>query len=121
VTDDRTKNVATDEIDLGTFDGPISLTDTDETGWQDSAITTSLTIRPVAGREREFEAFLEGITGAARRAPGYVTGRIFRPRGNNRDYRIVTRFDSAANLHAWKGSEERRAWYTIGEELTEHR
>jgi Na+:H+ antiporter, NhaA family len=96
-----------------------SVSEADEATWADSAVTASIYVRPVAGREQEFEAFLDGITGAAAKAPGFVSSRVFRPRGNNRDYRMVVRFDSTGNLHRWKESDERRAWYTIAEEVTE--
>lgn len=93
--------------------------ESDELEWADSPVTTSIYVRPVAGREEEFEAFLTGITEAAERAPGYVSGRLFRPRGTSRDYRVVSRFDSQAHLNAWKTSDARRAWYALGEEVTE--
>ncbi len=35
------------------------------------------------------------------------------------EFRVVLSFDHESNLHAWKESDERRAWYEIGDELAD--
>ena len=82
-------------------------------------MTLSVTRRVKPGREREFEDFLRGIMAAASNFPGYVGSQIFRPARGQREFRIVFSFDHESNLHAWKESDERRAWYEIGDELAE--
>jgi uncharacterized protein len=74
-------------------------------------VTTTVTRRIKPGHEAAYEAFLAGISGAARAFPGYLGVEVFRPapRGSG-EYRIVYRFDSAAHLHAWLDSAEHAAW-----------
>jgi len=74
-------------------------------------VITTVTRRIKPGHEAAYEAFLAGISGAARTFPGYLGVEVFRPapRGSG-EYRTVYRFDSAAYLHAWLDSAERAAW-----------
>jgi len=74
-------------------------------------VITTVTRRIKPGHEAAYEAFLAGISGAARAFPGYLGVEVFRPapRGSG-EYRTVYRFDSAAHLHAWLDSAERAAW-----------
>ena len=74
-------------------------------------VTTTVTRRIKPGHEAAYEAFLAGISGAARAFPGYLGVEIFRPApGANGDYRIVYRFDTAQHLRAWLDSPEHAAW-----------
>ena len=87
----------------------------------DSPVTLSIVHHVRRGREREFEAFLQGIAAAVSRVPGFLDVRTIRPpRGGNR-YRVILRFDSERNLHAWKDSEEWRRWEERRAELAEGR
>jgi uncharacterized protein len=76
-------------------------------------VTTTVTRRIKAGHEAAYEAFLAGISGAARAFPGYLGIEVLRPtgvQGQDREYRTIYRFDSAAHLHAWLDSPQRAAW-----------
>jgi uncharacterized protein len=78
----------------------------------DGPVTTTVTRRVQPGHEAAYEAFLAGISGAARAFPGYLGIEIFRPTpgGQGGEYRIVYRFDSSAHLRAWLDSPEHAAW-----------
>jgi uncharacterized protein len=77
-------------------------------------VTTTVTRRIKPGHEAAYEAFLAGISGAARAFPGYLGIEVFRPTpggpGQDLEYRTVYRFDSLAHLRAWLDSPERAAW-----------
>jgi antibiotic biosynthesis monooxygenase (ABM) superfamily enzyme len=75
-------------------------------------VTTTVTRRIKPGHEAAYEAFLAGISGAARTFPGYLGVEVFRPTpgGQGGEYRIVYRFDSLAHLHAWLDSPEHATW-----------
>ena len=75
-------------------------------------VTTTVTRRIKPGHEAAYEAFLAGISGAARAFPGYLGVEVFRPTpgGQGGEYRIVYRFDSLAHLHTWVDSPEHAAW-----------
>ena len=85
----------------------------------DPPVTLSATRRVRPGREREFEEYLRGLTETTSKFPGYLGTQIFRPARGEREFRVVFSFDRESNLHAWKESEERRAWIAIGDELAE--
>jgi antibiotic biosynthesis monooxygenase (ABM) superfamily enzyme len=77
----------------------------------DGPVTTTVTRRIKPGHEAAYEAFLAGISHAARTFPGYLGVEVFRPApGASDEYRTVYRFDSAAHLRAWLDSPERAAW-----------
>ncbi|WP_078119121.1 antibiotic biosynthesis monooxygenase [Thiosocius teredinicola] len=77
----------------------------------DEPVTVLVTRRPIAGMQREFEAYLHGITEAASKQPGHLGTTIFRPSGTkDRAYRILFRFDKRSNLARWEQSEEREQW-----------
>ena len=77
-------------------------------------VTTTVTRRIKAGHEAAYEAFLAGISGAARAFPGHLGVEVLRPTpgagGEDREYRTIYRFDSAAHLKAWLDSPQRAAW-----------
>ena len=63
----------------------------------DGPVTTTVTRRIKQGHEAAHEAFLAGISGAARAFPGCLGIEIFRPApGASDEYRTVYRFDSSA-------------------------
>jgi uncharacterized protein len=74
-------------------------------------VTTTVTRRIKPGHEAAYEAFLAGISSAARAFPGYLGIEVFRPApGASDEYRTVYRFDSVAHLRAWLESPQRAAW-----------
>ena len=74
-------------------------------------VTTTVTRRIKPGHEAAYEAFLAGISAAARAFPGYLGIEVFRPAGGQGgEYRTIYRFDSAAHLKAWLDSPQRAAW-----------
>jgi antibiotic biosynthesis monooxygenase (ABM) superfamily enzyme len=79
-------------------------------------VTTTVTRRVKPGHEAAYEAFLAGISGAARAFPGYLGIEVFRPApGRGGEYRTVYRYDSAAHLQAWLDSPQRAAWLARAE------
>jgi uncharacterized protein len=82
----------------------------------DGPVTTTVTRRIKPGHEAGYEAFLAGISGAARAFPGYLGIEVFRPTpGGTGEYRTVYRFDSSAHLRTWLDSPERAAWLARAE------
>jgi uncharacterized protein len=82
----------------------------------DGPVTTTVTRRIKPGHEAAYEAFLAGISGAARAFPGYLGVEVFRPTpGHGGEYRTVYRFDSLAHLGAWLDSPEHAAWLARAE------
>ena len=82
----------------------------------DGPVTTTVTRRIKPGHEVAYEAFLAGISGAAKDFPGYLGVEVFRPAsGHGGEYRIVYRFDSLAHLHTWLDSPEHAAWLARAE------
>jgi uncharacterized protein len=74
-------------------------------------VTATVTRRVKPGHEAAYEAFLAGISDAAKAFPGYLGEEVFRSApGGTGEYRIVYRFDSPAHLRAWLDSPERAAW-----------
>jgi uncharacterized protein len=79
-------------------------------------VTTTVTRRIKPGHEAAYEAFLAGISAAAKTFPGYLGVEIFRPApGGSGEYRTVYRFDSAVHLRAWLDSPQRAAWLARAE------
>ena len=78
----------------------------------DPPVTAVVSRRVKPGREQEFEEWVSGILAAAHAFPGYLGSEVLRPSDHDDDdeYRIISRFDHASNLHAWETSEERRHW-----------
>jgi uncharacterized protein len=82
----------------------------------DGPVTTTVTRRVKPGHEAAYEAFLAGISGAARAFPGYLGVEVFRPTpGQGGEYRTVYRFDSAAHLRTWLDSVEHATWLARAE------
>lgn len=71
-------------------------------------VTVVVTRRVKAGREADYEAWLQRLQGQARGLPGYLGVTTQRPApGSPRVYVSVLRFDSLASLRAFEGSELR--------------
>lgn len=63
-----------------------------------------------AGREKDYEAWLERLTrGAAGQFKGYLGAEFHRPAGPGGEYRSIFRFDSLEHLDAFERSEFRAA------------
>jgi antibiotic biosynthesis monooxygenase (ABM) superfamily enzyme len=78
---------------------------------EDPPVTAVAFRRVKPGHEREFEEWVSGILAAANKFPGYLGSEVLRPSDPEDDeYRIISRFDHASNLHAWENSKERRHW-----------
>jgi uncharacterized protein len=76
-----------------------------------TVVTTTVTRRVLPGHEAMYEAFLEGIIGAARQFPGHLGVEVFRPASAaSGEYRTVYRFDSPEHLQAWLDSDVHAAW-----------
>jgi antibiotic biosynthesis monooxygenase (ABM) superfamily enzyme len=74
-------------------------------------VTAVITHRVRAGREEGYEAWMKGISAAARGFDGHLGVHILRPqRGGSANYVIVLQFDTCDHLNAWLRSEERSRW-----------
>jgi uncharacterized protein len=72
-------------------------------------VTVVVTRRVRAGREREYEAWLERLIKAASAMPGYLGTDVHRPpSAGPREYTSVFRFASLAHLRAFEQSDLRR-------------
>lgn len=72
------------------------------------SVTVVVTRRVRAGRERDYEAWLERLIGGASAMPGYAGSRVQRPEEGQRTYTSVFRFDSVSHLRAFEESDLRR-------------
>ncbi|APR88442.1 putative membrane protein [Minicystis rosea] len=72
-----------------------------------------------AGKEREYEAWLHGVIGAASAFPGHLGAHVLEPEAGSRRYVLLFRFDTMDRLLAWEQSEERNRWLSKVDELTE--
>ena len=61
------------------------------------------------GEEARYEAWLTDMLSVVSRAPGYLGRGIFRPAQGMRTYTSILRFDAYDHLHAWAGSDTRKA------------
>jgi len=82
-------------------------------------VTVSVTAKVKPGRDRDFEAWLEGVGKAASQFEGHQGLNILRPSVNDREYVYIFRFDQYAHLKQWEDSEERRHWVDRLRDLTE--
>lgn len=89
------------------------------------AVTLAFTRRIRAGCEREFEAWMKEITGAAARQPGYLGATVMKPAyesappGRGHLFTAVFRFDSEAHWQAWAASPERAALLARGDAISQ--
>lgn len=71
-------------------------------------VTVVVTRRVKPGRERDYEAWLQGLQVEARALPGYLGVTTLRPAaGGPREYVSAIRFATLADLRAFEGSELR--------------
>lgn len=82
-------------------------------------VTISINRRVLPGREAEFDVYLAEVSARAEDAPGYLSGRIFRPVRGNRRYRMVVTFATEEDLQRWQDSPERQEFYDKTQSLVE--
>ena len=87
-----------------------------ETNQEPITVIISRRIKP--GHERDFEAWLVGVTQEAHNFPGYPGANVIRP-SNRKQPEFVTifRFDSYTNLVRWENSSVRREWLKCADEM----
>lgn len=72
-------------------------------------ITVSRLVKP--GCETEFEKLASEVSQHANTFPGHLGTDLFRPSGDNKEYRIIYKFDCMSHFYAWKNSEIRTDYY----------
>ena len=90
-------------------------TDPSNTG----SVTVSITQHIRAGKEREFEQWLQGVGAAAASFSGHQGLTVLSPAKAQRDYTYIFRFDSYAHLQDWERSPKKEQWVAQLETLTE--
>lgn len=84
----------------------------------DSAPVTTVVNRTVkAGREAEFEKWLQGVSQVVAGFPGHLGMDVFRPPEGEREYVFIYRFDTWRNLRRWSDSRERMEWVARADAL----
>lgn len=74
-------------------------------------VTVSVSRKAAAGKEKEYEEWISGITQSASRFPGHMGTNVLRPCDATKgEYVIIYRFDSYPNACHWEQSEERSQW-----------
>lgn len=71
-------------------------------------MTVVVTRRVRAGRERDYEAWLERLIDGASAMPGYAGSGVQRPDEGQRTYTSIFRFDTVSQLRAFEESDLRR-------------
>jgi antibiotic biosynthesis monooxygenase (ABM) superfamily enzyme len=88
-----------------------------ETNEEPVTVIISRRIKP--GRERDFEAWLAGVTQKAHNFPGYLGANLIRPSNRKQpEYVTIFRFDSYINLARWENSSVRSEWLKRADEMT---
>lgn len=82
-------------------------------------VTVVVTRRVKAGREADYEAWLQRLQADARGLSGYLGVTTQRPAPGTREYVSVLRFASLAALRAFEGSELRRRYLAEVADLVE--
>ncbi len=86
---------------------------------EDPPITVVVSRKVKPGCEKAFEEVISGITAAAMTYEGHLGSNIFRPSDRqDREYKIIFKFDRQSNLRRWEESECRRQWLARAESLT---
>ncbi len=76
---------------------------------EDPPVTVVVSRQVKPGCEAAFEEVISGITAAAMTYEGHLGTNIFRPSDpQDREYKIIFKFDRASNLRRWEESECRR-------------
>jgi antibiotic biosynthesis monooxygenase (ABM) superfamily enzyme len=74
----------------------------------DTAATVIIGLRVQPGREHDFEVWQEGLNRSAGTYPGFVGAEVTRPSDLQKDWVVVYRYDSVANLQNWLNSGTRQ-------------
>lgn len=72
-------------------------------------VTVSRNVKP--GCETQFEALVSEVARAAEAFPGHLGTIVFRPSGDNHDYRVIYKFDCMSHFHQWQISTIRADKY----------
>ena len=83
------------------------MTERDETT---GPVTISISRHVVPGREKDYEAWVQGITGQAVKFPGHMGVNVIRPKFPSSEYVTIFRFDSYRHCKDWEESEIRSEW-----------
>ncbi|MGB0695328.1 MAG: antibiotic biosynthesis monooxygenase [Rhodospirillaceae bacterium] len=86
---------------------------------EEGPVTVSLKRKPKPGREKDYEAWLSGVTKEARNFDGNLGALALRPNGPGGEYVVIYRFDSYANCQIWEESAERQVWLQRLEDIVE--
>lgn len=80
-------------------------------GGAEGPITVSIARKVKPGREKDYEAWVSGISAAASRFAGHMSVNVLKPgAATGGDYVIIYRYDSYAHCRAWEDSAERAEW-----------
>lgn len=82
-------------------------------------VTVIVTRRVRAGNESAYEAWIHGVSEVAHTFTGHMGINVIRPVDGGREYVLIFRFDSHANLKVWVESAVRAKWVKQADELCE--
>ncbi|MES0335396.1 MAG: antibiotic biosynthesis monooxygenase [Candidatus Magnetobacterium sp. LHC-1] len=85
----------------------------------DETVTIIVSWKIKPGLEREFEAGLEEVIGAAKKFNGHQGVRVKKPDMTQGEYVIIFRFNSIENLRKWENSDIKRDWLRRAEAFKE--
>ena len=78
---------------------------------QDGPVTVSVSRKVIAGKEKDYEQWVSGVSQAASRYAGHMGTNVLRPSDATKgEYVIIYRFDTYPNACKWEASEERAQW-----------
>lgn len=78
---------------------------------EEGPVTVSVSRKAVAGKEKEYEEWISGITQSASKYPGHMGTNVLRPSDATKgEYVIIYRFDNYLNACHWEQSDERSEW-----------
>jgi uncharacterized protein len=84
---------------------------TDQLQKEQGPVTVSVSRKAVAGKEKEYEQWISGITQSAAKFPGHMGTNVLRPSDATKgEYVIIYRFDNYQNACHWEQSEARSEW-----------
>lgn len=70
-------------------------------------VTVVATRQVKAGREKDYEAWLERLLAGAKALPGYLGTTVHRPAAGSREYTSIFRFETVEHLRAFEASDLR--------------
>jgi antibiotic biosynthesis monooxygenase (ABM) superfamily enzyme len=81
-----------------------------ETSESSGPVTVSISRRVTPGREADYEAWVQGITGRALTFPGHMGVNVICPTPPYTEYVTIFRFDSYQHSRDWEDSDVRATW-----------